>query len=605
LNSSRLALRARSISQDRPGIGETAIRAGSMTPDTQIQTETVPAGLCLNARYVLQERLGLGGRGEVWRARDSIHGTDVALRILRVSAKHSSGAWEMLLQEYDNASRLDHPHILKVYPPERYELGFLLPMELATGGDLSWLRGASYLSIVRVFIEVAQALEHAHERGVIHRDLKAGNVLFDARGRVKLADFGASACDVSSGAVKRPPLNASPEQLRGEPPTPADDIYALGALAYELLSKHPPHYGQEAPWPPLIPIEEIPPRLHALIMRMLAKEASERPASMHEVIEAMGATLNDTLTFDSDSDASTLAAPARGATSAGGAAIERRPRLWPPRLKLNSLRDPAPGVLLLLGALGGALAAGVAAVVVLSARIARAPAPPVAASPATVTESAVVHARAMPAAAAAASAVAVVPPVAVSPSAPETPATATAIRPVAPATPARTAPPSHVGSRHVVAARHESSPSAKVPSRGAADSSASARVAAASADLPARDSGAGDPQDTRSAPQTVSPTVVERVLGGPVKGFPSAGDYYPDYSRRFGEKGVATVQVCVDVAGRLSSPPTLAESSGSARLDKSALKLARAGTGHYQPTTEDGRPVSSCYPVRIRFALKD
>jgi serine/threonine protein kinase len=263
----------------------------------------------LKARYVLHERLGVGGQGEVWRAHDRERGEDIALKILRPAPGRTAAAWDALVHEHGSASRLDHPYILRVYPPERDGEVFLLPMELVGGGDLRRLRGGSYLSIIPVLIEVARALEHAHERGVIHRDLKPGNVLFDARGCVKLADFGVSgrAPDPGTDALIRglSPFTASPEQLRGEPPTPADDIYGLGALAYELLSRYPPHYPhfdarrvQEEPVPALVPAEQIPPQLDALIARMLAKDANERPASMHEVIEDLEAALNDTLTFD-------------------------------------------------------------------------------------------------------------------------------------------------------------------------------------------------------------------------------------------------------------------------------------------------------------------
>jgi serine/threonine protein kinase len=269
----------------------------------------------LKARYVLHERLGVGGQGEVWRVNDPERGCDIALKILRPAPGRSEAAWQALLHEYESARRLDHPHILKVYPPEREDDTFLLPMELASGGDLRRLRGAGYLAIVPVLVEVAQALEHAHEHGVIHRDLKPGNVLFDARGRVKLADFGVSgrAPDPGTDAMIRglSPFTASPEQLRGEPPSPADDIYGLGALAYELLSRYPPHYPhfdarrvQEEAAPPLMPAEQIPPQLDALIMRMLAKSASQRPASMQEVIDDLEAALNDTLTFDFETSGS-------------------------------------------------------------------------------------------------------------------------------------------------------------------------------------------------------------------------------------------------------------------------------------------------------------
>jgi TonB family protein len=99
--------------------------------------------------------------------------------------------------------------------------------------------------------------------------------------------------------------------------------------------------------------------------------------------------------------------------------------------------------------------------------------------------------------------------------------------------------------------------------------------------------------------------VLNRVLGGPGKGFPNTDDYYPSASRRLGEKGIASVRVCVDPNGLLTAEPMIAQSSGSARLDEVALKLAKAGSGHYRATTEGGRPVNSCYPFRIRFELRD
>jgi len=98
---------------------------------------------------------------------------------------------------------------------------------------------------------------------------------------------------------------------------------------------------------------------------------------------------------------------------------------------------------------------------------------------------------------------------------------------------------------------------------------------------------------------------VSRVLGGPGKGFPNSDDYYPAAARRLSEQGSATVQVCVDKEGRLTANPTVTQSSGSARLDGGALKLAKAGSGHYRPTTENGLAVSSCYGYRIKFDLRD
>jgi hypothetical protein len=107
------------------------------------------------------------------------------------------------------------------------------------------------------------------------------------------------------------------------------------------------------------------------------------------------------------------------------------------------------------------------------------------------------------------------------------------------------------------------------------------------------------------APTTDIPAhVIARVAGGPGAGFPDTADFYPSLSIHLGEQGFSTVRVCVDGHGRLTSDPTTVHGSGITRLDEGALRLARAGSGHYRATTEDGQPVNSCYSVGIRFQLK-
>jgi len=294
-----------------------------------------------SSRYTLLEKLGAGGQAEVWRARDETAGVEVALKILSPALARNESAWTGLVREHAIASKLDHPLILKVQPPYREGDFAALPMEIASGGDLRKLRGASYLDVVPVIIDIAQGLEYAHEHGVIHRDLKPGNVMFDSRGRVRLTDFGiASAPGVPHGDVTRPglsPFTASPEQLRGDPPSIADDIYGLGALAYELLSGYPPYYPRfevkrvlEEPVPEMKPAHQMPPQLQALIMRMLSKRPALRPQSMRDVIDELDATLNDTLTFDFDSvaeatDGSTRAMR-RDASVIAAAEAARAPR---------------------------------------------------------------------------------------------------------------------------------------------------------------------------------------------------------------------------------------------------------------------------------------
>ncbi|HEY8052010.1 MAG TPA: protein kinase [Steroidobacteraceae bacterium] len=355
------------------------------------------SGRVLNVRYTLHERLGAGGQGEVWRARDPQRDCDIALKIMHPGAARIAPAWSALEHEYAINSRLDHPHILKVFPPEATEDALLLPMELAGGGDLRRLRGADYLAIVPVLLEVAQALEHAHERGVIHRDLKPGNVLLDARGAVKLADFGIAGtalAGTSDQARGLSPFSASPQQLRGEPPTPADDVYGLGALAYELLSGYPPHHPhfdaqkmQREPVPALVPAVQMPPQLGVFIARMLDKDAQLRPASMQEIIEALDTALNDTLTFEFETAepprevsapvertgrhaALQLSLPATPPTIPGGLPApgivdgqalweEMRPDPVPALGRLEPMRSSRPNALIVLGILAAAALAAV------------------------------------------------------------------------------------------------------------------------------------------------------------------------------------------------------------------------------------------------------
>jgi TonB family protein len=102
---------------------------------------------------------------------------------------------------------------------------------------------------------------------------------------------------------------------------------------------------------------------------------------------------------------------------------------------------------------------------------------------------------------------------------------------------------------------------------------------------------------------TMPATPMKRVGGGPGKGFPNTEDFYPAEAARLGEEGTATVQTCVDRGGRLTTAPAIVTPSGVGSLDAGALRLAKAGSGHYRPTTEDGQPVSSCFDFRITFHM--
>jgi tetratricopeptide (TPR) repeat protein len=289
------------------------------------------AGTKLCGRFVLIEKLGAGGYGEVWRARDELRDVEIALKILYSQFANSEPAWQVFQREFTLTARLNHPGVLRVFEPVRAGDATVLPMVLATGGDLRQMRGASYTKILPMLIDVAAALEHAHARRIVHRDLKPSNVLLDGAGRPLLADFGAGASegDDTSGPPGSP-FSASPQQLSGEPARPADDIYGLGALAYELLSGYPPFYPAfdakkiaTEPVPRLKPVKPIPPRLELLVSWLLAKQGRERPPSMRHVADEMNAVLQDTLGLEnapaesaSDSEAALLGAAADNLTPA-------------------------------------------------------------------------------------------------------------------------------------------------------------------------------------------------------------------------------------------------------------------------------------------------
>ncbi len=289
------------------------------------------AGTKLCGRFVLIEKLGAGGYGEVWRARDELRDVEIALKILYSQFANSEPAWQVFQREFTLTARLNHPGVLRVFEPVRAGDATVLPMVLAPGGDLRQMRGASYTKILPMLIDVAAALEHAHARRIVHRDLKPSNVLLDGAGRPLLADFGAGASegDNTSGPPGSP-FSASPQQLGGEPARPADDIYGLGALAYELLSGYPPFYPAfdakkiaTEPVPRLKPVKPIPPRLELLVSWLLAKQARERPPSMRHVADEMNAVLQDTLGLEnapaesaSDSEAALLGAAADNLTPA-------------------------------------------------------------------------------------------------------------------------------------------------------------------------------------------------------------------------------------------------------------------------------------------------
>ena len=242
-------------------------------------------GLELGARFVLVRRIGRGGSAEVWLATDRARGERVALKFLDEAAAGDAARIARLEGEVARARRLPPEFTVAAYGLEQVDGHTFLVTEFLEGGDLGQLRGRSFESWARAADDVAAALEALHAQDLVHRDVKCANVFLDRNGRAKLGDFGLTAL-AGTAAGGHSPYNASPQQLRGEPARPADDLYAYGALLYELISGHPPYYPEitrervlNEPVPPLLPRGAVPSGVRELALRLLSKSPAERPAS--------------------------------------------------------------------------------------------------------------------------------------------------------------------------------------------------------------------------------------------------------------------------------------------------------------------------------------
>lgn len=263
-----------------------------------------------NRRYILLERIGEGGMGEVYRALDRLHGRGVALK--RVGYSHdprgSRSRRLALAAEFHHLTTLRHPNVVRIFDYGFDEKGTpFFTMELIEGGQslLEAGRDATEKARVELLVELLRALGYLHRQGVIHRDVKPSNVIVDGRRagtkggrRVKLLDFGIATPRRGDSEAR---LSGSlpylaPETLAGEPPSPATDLYGVGVVGFELFAGRHPFEGE--PLPTLFDrIARAPIDLSALdageavrrvIGRLLAKNPSDRYRSAEEAIGALG-----------------------------------------------------------------------------------------------------------------------------------------------------------------------------------------------------------------------------------------------------------------------------------------------------------------------------
>ena len=254
------------------------------------------AGQIYGNRYRLVDRIAIGGMGEVWRAHDEVILRDVAIKILKPEFMGDPGFLERFRVEARHAARVDHVGIADVYDYGEGSGSAYLVMELVSGDSLARiiekrirLTGVEVLSIIE---QTARALHAAHEDGLVHRDVKPGNLLITPGGKVKITDFGiARVADqvalTATGQVMGTVQYLAPEQATGKQATPSTDIYSLGIVAYEALTGRRPFTGESQMVIAMAQINDKPPamgqdidqRVQDLVLACLAKKPNQRPGS--------------------------------------------------------------------------------------------------------------------------------------------------------------------------------------------------------------------------------------------------------------------------------------------------------------------------------------
>ncbi len=332
-------------------------------------------GSVIGDRYRIEARIGSGGMAEVYRGVDPVLNRTVAIKVLLPQFARDASFVERFRREAQAAARLNHPNIVSVYDTGADGDTQYIVMEFIEGRTLAEALAAgrrpSPVQSAEIAQKICSALSAAHAQGVIHRDIKPGNVMVTREGTVKVMDFGIAR--ITSGVETAPQTSAvlgtasylSPEQAQGLPLDARTDIYSLGTVLYEMLTGRPPFMGEtpvavaykqvnETPVPPSQINADVPPRLDAVVMRALSKNPANRYQTAKEFSEDLGRVIED-----QDVHATPLM-PGAGPGAGDATQVISRPpatSVLPPQEEEGSGRKVWLGILigvLIVAVLGGA-----------------------------------------------------------------------------------------------------------------------------------------------------------------------------------------------------------------------------------------------------------
>ncbi|MCX6565616.1 MAG: TonB family protein [Candidatus Aminicenantes bacterium] len=298
-------------------------------------------------KYVIESELGRGAMGVVYKAVDPVIGRTVAIKTIRFDVLTDSGqrteAQKRFLREAQSAGGLSHPNIATIYDIGEADGTTYIAMEYVEGRSLESLLASGerwdISQIIPFAVQMAEALDAAHRKGIIHRDIKPGNILVDAEGRPHIVDFGiariSSSTMTQTSMVMGTPFYMAPEQIAGRKVDHRADIFALGAVLYEMLTLEKPFPGEtlttviykimnEYPAPIRTIRKEIPEEIAAIVEKALAKETGDRYASCRELIADLSPFLSG-MSLDGSATAGRLT-PSPGLPAVGKKGRRAKPQ---------------------------------------------------------------------------------------------------------------------------------------------------------------------------------------------------------------------------------------------------------------------------------------